>query len=145
MWQGLNGLRKRLGIWSEIGGIYPSAAKADVRSVGFMRGLKPSPPSDVRFSAACKAEIDSICIVPGINPRPTARISSSGACKAWLLFERLAVAFDCDQSGLLMSCSDKRRGSSWVSCRAPQMEGWSEFLEYIQQVSPASRDSKSAS
>jgi hypothetical protein len=33
----------------------PSAAKAGIDSEGFMRGLKPPPPSDVSFSAACKA------------------------------------------------------------------------------------------
>jgi hypothetical protein len=32
----------------------PSGAKAHVDSVGFMRGLKPPPPSGMSFSAACE-------------------------------------------------------------------------------------------
>src|SRR5450759_4159027 len=41
-------------ISGEIGGGRPSAAKADLDSVGFMRGLKPPPPSVSSFSAVCK-------------------------------------------------------------------------------------------
>jgi hypothetical protein len=36
----------------------PSAAKANVDSIGLTRGLKPPPPSGSSFSAACKARID---------------------------------------------------------------------------------------
>jgi hypothetical protein len=43
----------------EITGKSPSAAKADVDSAGFTRGLKPPSPSGAIFSAACKARIDS--------------------------------------------------------------------------------------
>jgi hypothetical protein len=46
---------QKLLIPGEIGGKYPSVAKASVDSVGFMRGLKPPPPSGSSFSAACKA------------------------------------------------------------------------------------------
>jgi hypothetical protein len=34
----------------------PSAAKADIQFTGFMRGLKPPPPSAWSFSAVCKAQ-----------------------------------------------------------------------------------------
>jgi hypothetical protein len=42
-----------------------------VHSAGSMRGLKPPPPSDGRFSAGCKAHVDFAGFVPGINPRTT--------------------------------------------------------------------------
>ena len=42
---------EKLRILGEMGGERPSAAKADVDSVGFMRGLKPPPPSGSRSSA----------------------------------------------------------------------------------------------
>ena len=47
---------EKLGISDESRKKRPSAAKADVDSVGFMRGLKPPPPSGSSFSAACKAQ-----------------------------------------------------------------------------------------
>ena len=34
----------------------PSAAKADIQFTGFMRGLKPPPPSAWSFSAVCKPQ-----------------------------------------------------------------------------------------
>jgi hypothetical protein len=40
---------EKLGILGEIGAKHPSAAKAIVDSVGFVRGLKPPPPSGSRF------------------------------------------------------------------------------------------------
>src|ERR1035437_3710574 len=46
---------EKLGISGEIGGERPSGAKARVDFVGFMRGLKPPPPSESSFPAACKA------------------------------------------------------------------------------------------
>jgi hypothetical protein len=39
------------------GGAIPSGAKARFHSAGFMRGLKPPPPSGVSFSAACEADV----------------------------------------------------------------------------------------
>ena len=45
----------KLGISGEIGSKGSSVAKVGIDSDGFMRGLKPPPPSDGSFSAACKA------------------------------------------------------------------------------------------
>ncbi len=39
-------------------GYDPSAAKAVADFAGFMRGLKPPPPSVSSFSAACKALVE---------------------------------------------------------------------------------------
>jgi hypothetical protein len=41
-------------VMDEIGGKRPSATKADIHSVGFLRGLKPLPLSELSFSAVCK-------------------------------------------------------------------------------------------
>jgi hypothetical protein len=46
---------EKLEISGEISEKHPSVAKASIGSVGFMRGLKPPPPSALSFSAACKA------------------------------------------------------------------------------------------
>jgi hypothetical protein len=46
---------EKLGILGGIGAKRSSVAKAIVDSVGFMRGLKPPPPSGLSFSAACLA------------------------------------------------------------------------------------------
>jgi hypothetical protein len=43
--------------FGEIGRKCSSVAKASVDSIGFMRGLKPPPPSGMSFSAACKAQL----------------------------------------------------------------------------------------
>jgi hypothetical protein len=51
---GLKQATEKLGVEGENGGESPSAAKAGIDSEGFMRGLKPPPPSDVSFSAACE-------------------------------------------------------------------------------------------
>jgi hypothetical protein len=48
---------EKLEISGEISEKHPSVAKASIDSVGFMRGLKPPPPSALSFSAACKARI----------------------------------------------------------------------------------------
>jgi len=53
---------EKLGISCEIGEKRPSGAKAHFDPVGFMRGLKPPPPSGSSFSAACKAPP----ILPGL-------------------------------------------------------------------------------
>jgi hypothetical protein len=45
---------EKIEISGEISEKRPSAAKASVDSVGFLRGLKPPPPSVLSFSAACK-------------------------------------------------------------------------------------------
>ena len=47
---------KKLGGSGENGGKYHSGTEAHVDSIGFMRGLKPPPPSASSFSADCKAE-----------------------------------------------------------------------------------------
>jgi hypothetical protein len=60
---------EKLGISCEIGEKRPSGAKARVDPVGFMRGLKPPPPSGSSFSAACKARIDSVGFMRGLKPR----------------------------------------------------------------------------
>ena len=44
---------EKLDIPGEIGGIHPSGSKARADFDGFMRGLKPPPPSGWVFSAAC--------------------------------------------------------------------------------------------
>jgi hypothetical protein len=46
---------EKLGVVGKNDGKSPSAAKAGIDSEGFMRGLKPPPPSDVSFSAVCLA------------------------------------------------------------------------------------------
>jgi len=43
-------------VWGKAPENIPSAAKADVDLIGFMRGINPPPPSVASFSAACKAE-----------------------------------------------------------------------------------------
>jgi|GEM_PF-5471399 hypothetical protein len=53
---GLYRLRKRP-VPGKIGGKNSSGAEAHVDSVGFMRGLKPPPPSVLGFSAACLAHV----------------------------------------------------------------------------------------
>jgi ribonuclease P protein component len=52
---------EKLEIWGEIDVQCPSGAKARVDSVGFMRGLKPPPPSGLGFSAACLADSPPEC------------------------------------------------------------------------------------
>ena len=49
---------------------HPSRAKAQVDSVGFMRGLKPPPPSESSFSASCIARIDFAGFMYGLKPVP---------------------------------------------------------------------------
>ena len=53
---GAKEVAEELEILGEIGETRPSAAKAGIDPVGFMRGLKPPPPSGPSFSAACKAQ-----------------------------------------------------------------------------------------
>ena len=55
----------------------PSGAKARVDSAGFMRGLKPPPPSGLCFSATCKAShgigVSGFASTPynvAVNPEP---------------------------------------------------------------------------
>jgi hypothetical protein len=55
---------EKLGDSDENGEKHPSGAEAHVDSVGFLRGLKPPPPSASSFSAACSvvhqmANVDS--------------------------------------------------------------------------------------
>lgn len=49
----------------------PSGAKAPSDSAGFMRGLKPPPPSVTTFSASSKATIRAAAVVPRLKPRST--------------------------------------------------------------------------
>jgi hypothetical protein len=44
---GVKQAAEKLGVAGEIGGKSPSVAKASIDSVGFMRGLKPPPPSGI--------------------------------------------------------------------------------------------------
>jgi hypothetical protein len=53
---------EKLEISGEISEKHPSVAKASIDSVGFMRGLKPPPPSALSFSAACKARRLFCCV-----------------------------------------------------------------------------------
>jgi hypothetical protein len=46
---------KELRVSGEIGGEHSSGAEARVGFIGFIRGLKPPPPSESSFSAACFA------------------------------------------------------------------------------------------
>ena len=46
-------LRKNSMFRVKVGGKHPSGAKARVDFFGFVRGLKPPPPSGSSFSAAC--------------------------------------------------------------------------------------------
>jgi hypothetical protein len=59
----------------ELGEKHPSAAKADFNPVGFMRGLKPPPPSGLSFPAAGKAR----AIFGGFNVRAEARTLQTDA------------------------------------------------------------------
>jgi hypothetical protein len=60
---------EKLEIWGEIGVKRPSGAKARIDSVGFMRGLKPPPPSGSSFSAACLVvPLDEEIIFWGFSP-----------------------------------------------------------------------------
>ena len=56
---------EKLGISGENGEEHPSGAKARIDSAGFMRGLKPPPPSELSFSAASEAESE-----PEFTPQP---------------------------------------------------------------------------
>ena len=121
-------------IRGEIGGKRTSGAEARIDSVGFMRGLKPPPPSGLSFSAACEAVIDSAGFMPGLKSRPTARMSFSAArkatvdstgfmrglkppppsgmsfsaaCEGPLCFGALTAPFDSAQGRLLKSCPFK--------------------------------------
>jgi len=71
---------EKLGIFDEVCGKRPFAAKADADSAGFLWGLKPPSPSGSSFSAACRARIDSAAFMPGRKSRHTARTSISAAC-----------------------------------------------------------------
>ena len=51
---------EELYVMDEIGGKCSSAAKADIHSVGSLRGLKPPPPSELSFSVACEARPEQI-------------------------------------------------------------------------------------
>jgi hypothetical protein len=53
-----NRLRKEGEFLDEIGEKHPSGPEGPVDFVGFMRRLKPSPPSGSGFSAACKDRVD---------------------------------------------------------------------------------------
>jgi probable rRNA maturation factor len=48
----------------------PSGAKAPSDSAGFMRGLKPPPPSVTTFSGV-KTPVRAAAVLPGLKPRPT--------------------------------------------------------------------------
>jgi hypothetical protein len=71
---------EKLGIFDEVCGKRPFAAKADADSAGFLWGLKPPSPSGSSFSAACRVRIDSAAFMPGLKSRHTARTSISAAC-----------------------------------------------------------------
>jgi segregation and condensation protein A len=64
-------------ISGEIGGKCPSVAKASDDSVGFLRGLKPPPPSETSSSVACEAPPESeaeTTPLPAAEPDPVAEV-----------------------------------------------------------------------
>ena len=67
-------------VWGKAPEKIPSAAKADVDLIGFMRGINPPPPSVASFSAACKA-------VPLLQN--LTELNFSAACKAHLISKLL--------------------------------------------------------
>ena len=86
---GAKEVAEELDILGEIGETRPSAAKAGIDPVGFMRGLKPPPPSGPSFSAACKAPIHFAGLAARLKSYPVtkqiqdgAMASFSAACKA---------------------------------------------------------------
>ncbi len=68
---------EKLGVSGEIGGKHSSGAKARADSVGFIRGLKPPPPSESSFSAACEAQLDSAASMAPLRPRSGQALKSS--------------------------------------------------------------------
>jgi thiamine monophosphate kinase len=61
---------------------HTSGAKAQADSVGFMRGLKPPPPSRSSFSAACKVGVDFAASTARLKSCPDTNQRFSAACEA---------------------------------------------------------------
>jgi segregation and condensation protein A len=74
---GAKEVAEKPGISGEIGGKCPSVAKASDDSVGFLRGLKPPPPSETSSSVACEAPPESeaeTTPLPAAEPDPVAEV-----------------------------------------------------------------------
>ena len=56
-------------VLDEIGGKRPSAAKAAIHAFGFMRGIKPPPPSELSFSAACEVHAHTMALTARLKSR----------------------------------------------------------------------------
>ena len=76
---GAEEVAEELEILGEIGETRPSAAKAGIDPVGFMRGLKPPPPSGPSFSAACEAHTHFAALTARLKSRSKKKQNS-----AWL-------------------------------------------------------------
>ena len=102
---GAKEVSEEIEILGEIGETRPSAAKAGIDPVGFMRGLKPPPPSDETesaslpsFSAACSAPIHFAGLAARLKSCPVTKqvqdgvmVSFSAACLAPIHFVWLAA------------------------------------------------------
>jgi hypothetical protein len=76
----------------EMGQKHSSGAEAHADSVGLLRGLKPPPPSELRFSAACKARY--LCAFDGTaEDHPSDEDLSPGTPVS----RALSKAYSCNQ------------------------------------------------